>query len=55
MTLSIKKKAHSVNIEAKASVEKFKKDRFPVVNYFEMGFVIGDVLLMNLIKTLLAL
>jgi len=34
MTPSVRKEADSVDIEAKASVEKFKKDRLPVVNYF---------------------
>ena len=43
MTPSVRKEADSVDIEAKASVEKFKKDRLPVVNYFEMGLEIGDV------------
>ena len=43
MTPSVRKEADSVDIEAKASVEKFKKDRLPVVNYFEMGLEIWDV------------
>ena len=43
MTPSVRKEAESVDVEAKASVEKFKKDRLPVVNYFEMGLEVGDV------------
>ena len=43
MTPSVRKEADNVDIEAKASVEKFKKDTLPVVNYFEMGLEIGDV------------
>ena len=42
MTPTIQKEAESVDVEAKSSVEKFKKDRLPVVNYFEMGLKIGD-------------
>ena len=42
MTPTIQKVAESVDVEAKSSVEKFKKDRLPVVNYFEMGLKIGD-------------
>ena len=43
MTPTVRKEAESVDLEAKASVEKFKKDRLPVVNYFEMGLEVGDV------------
>ena len=43
MTPVVQKEADNVDIEVKASVEKFKKDRLPVVNYFEMGLKVGDV------------
>ena len=43
VTPTVRKEAESVDADAKASVEKFKKDRLPVVNYFEMGLAIGDV------------
>ena len=43
MTPTVREEAENVDVEAKASVEKFKKDRLPVVNYFEMGLQVGDV------------
>ena len=43
VTPTVRKEAESVDADAKASVEKFKKDRLPVVNYFEMGLAIWDV------------
>ena len=40
----IQKEAESVDIEAKASTEKFKKKRRPTLNYFEMGLKEDDCL-----------
>ena len=44
VTPVIQKEAESVDIEAKASTEKFKKKRRPTLNYFEMGLKEGDCL-----------
>ena len=44
VTPVIQKEAESVDVEAKASTEKFKKKRRPTLNYFEMGLKEGDCL-----------
>ena len=36
--------AKTIDIEATASAEKFKKKRRPTINYFEMGLKEGDIL-----------
>ena len=44
VTPSVQEKAKTIDIEATASAEKFKKKRRPTINYFEMGLKEGDIL-----------
>ena len=44
VTPSVQEKAKTIDIEATASAEKFKKRRRPTINYFEMGLKEGDIL-----------
>ena len=44
VTPSVQEKAKTIDKEATASAEKFKKKRRPTLNYFEMGLKEGDIL-----------
>ncbi len=44
VTPSVQEEAKTIDIEATASAEKFKKKRRPTINYFEMGLKEGDIL-----------
>ena len=44
VTPSVQEKAKTIDIEATASAEKFKKKRRPTINYFEMGLKEGNIL-----------
>ena len=44
VTPSVQEKAKTIDVEATASAEKFKKKRRPTINYFEMGLKEGDIL-----------
>ena len=44
VTPSVQEKAKTIDTEASASAEKFKKKRRPTLNYFEMGLKEGDIL-----------
>ena len=45
VTPAMQAEAESVDVEAKASAEKFKRDRRPPLNYLEMGIPVGSMLI----------